>query len=406
MEKVFFDIGIFFKLKFAHRGREQMANRTIEKRAKNSQHGTKPFPFENLSPMRSIICLLFIMLFLQACATTIYTTLESNPRGAFIYGGENPSDMKYIGLTPHTTKYTGFDPYWKACYYQFRMVDGYYDSQILYYPRSATNANRNVYAELLKIPKKVESKEEPDDKSVVPKSKSDTETTPPEGNKTQDAEPKNKRIIEKSKSGTGFFINTKGYFISNEHVVKDCKNIDVVNSTMKSRAQVIFSDQKNDIAVLKIDGNPVLYSAYFRIGKSIRAGDDIISVGFPLGSVLGSDLKVTKGNISSMTGIGNDTSMLQFSAPIQPGNSGGPLLDNSGNIVGLVSGKLSDMGILKATGSLPQNVNFAIKNQVVQTFLDSHGIEYLTRSSDKNIGAAEVVEQAKKYTFNVQCFEY
>jgi uncharacterized protein len=141
------------------------------------------------------------------------------------------------------------------------------------------------------------------------------------------------------------------------------------------------------------------------VPKPIRAGDDIVTVGFPFGSVLGSDLKVTKGNISSMTGISNDTSMFQFSAPVQPGNSGGPLLDAGGNVVGVVTAKLNDLGTLKATGSLPQNVNFAIKNQIVQIFLDSHGIEYLSRSTEKNLSAADVAEQARKYTLNVQCTE-
>jgi S1-C subfamily serine protease len=328
---------------------------------------------------RSRIFLLFIMLFLQACATTtIYEYLESDPSGAFVYGSQTPHNMQYTGIvTPHTRYDTGVNIYWKPWYYQFKK-NGYYNSEIIFAPQLPMNTNRRVWATLKKIP-------ESDEKPIV--ERDDKEKSP------------------KSKSGTAFFINSKAYLVSNDHVVRNCKSIEVNNPTVKSKAQVIFSDEKNDIAVLKIDDRLASYSAYFRSGKSIRAGDDIITVGFPLGSVLGSDQKVTKGNISSMTGIDNDTSMLQFSAPIQPGNSGGPLLDNSGNVIGVVSGKLSDMGTLKATGSLPQNVNFAIKNQVVQTFLDSHGIEYLTRSSDKNIGAAEVVEQAKKYTLSVQCLE-
>jgi S1-C subfamily serine protease len=326
---------------------------------------------------------------LPGATTKIYIRFETNPSGANIYSGESRTDMRYIGTTPHTIQYAGYNPYWKEAEYQFRMA-GYYDSQILHFNVSPANENRHVVATLVKMPEKEYGKA--------------VQSAPTEGNKAQKDEPKGKQIIEKSRSGTGFFINSKGYLVSNDHVVKDCKRIDVVNPAVRSSARVLFTDAKNDIAVLKVDGYQTQYGA-FRSGKAARAGDDITTVGFPLLDVLGSDIKVTKGNISSMTGLNNDSSMLQFSAPIQPGNSGGPLLDNGGNVVGVVSSKLSDIATLNATGSLPQNVNFAIKNQVVQLFLESHGIEFTNRSTDKNLGTAEVVDQARKYTLNVQCYE-
>jgi len=317
------------------------------------------------------------MLLIQGCATTIHTKYDTDPSFAKIYGGETPVNMKYFGTTPMTQSFTGVGPYWKPYYFKFKK-DGYYDSEIIYAQQLPPNTDRNVWAILKKKP---------------------------ENNEKPDAERDGQDKAIKSKSGTGFFINYKGYLVSNDHVVRDCKVIEIVNPAVKSKAQVLYSDEKNDIAVLKIENNAPQYSAYFRSGKSIRAGDDIVTVGFPLGAVLGNDLKVTKGNISSMTGINNDTSILQFSAPIQPGNSGGPLLDTGGNVVGVVSSKLSELATLKTTGSLPQNVNFALKNQIVQIFLDSHGIEYLTRSMEKNLGAADVAEQAKKYTLNVHCFD-
>jgi S1-C subfamily serine protease len=322
--------------------------------------------------------------------TTIKIVVTSDPPGAVLMAGSTSDNLKLIGLTPITNTHTDSEPFWKAGCFKFSKF-GYYDD-LQCFDQSRINVNRYIHANLIPISKREET-EPPKNKETAPEQK------------IVPAEPKNKSIVEKSKSGTGFFINTRGYFVSNEHVVKDCRKIEVVNLSVKSTAQALFSDSKNDIAVLKIEGSSPQQSSSFRIGKPIRAGDDIITVGFPLQEVLGSDIKVTKGNISSLTGVNNDSSMLQFSAPIQPGNSGGPLLDTGGNVVGIVSAKLSEIATLKATGTLPQNVNFAIKNQVIQTFLDSHGIEYLTRSTDKNLGAAEVVDQARRYTLNVQCYE-
>jgi len=91
----------------------------------------------------------------------------------------------------------------------------------------------------------------------------------------------------------------------------------------------------------------------------VTSGDQVVAIGYPLHGLLTSDLTVTTGIISSLAGLHNDTRFLQISAPVQPGNSGGPLHDSSGNIVGVVSAKLDALRIVKATGDIPQNINFA-----------------------------------------------
>lgn len=140
-------------------------------------------------------------------------------------------------------------------------------------------------------------------------------------------------------------------------------------------------------------------------GKGIRVGEDIITLGYPFGSILGDTVKVTKGNVSSLTGIANDTSIMQISAPIQPGNSGGPVLDMNGNVVGVVSAKLNELSVVLVTGSLPQNVNFAIKSQTLQVFLDTHGINYKLENSDTLLETVAIVEESQDYTVRVTCFE-
>ena len=127
-------------------------------------------------------------------------------------------------------------------------------------------------------------------------------------------------------------------------------------------------------------------------------------VGFPLHGLLASEANVTTGTISALAGLGNDTRFLQITAPVQPGNSGGPLLDQSGNIVGVVVSKLDTMRIAKATGDIPQNINFAINGTVARAFLDASGVEYETSASSTSMGAADIGAAAKKFTLIVECY--
>src|SRR4029079_10829288 len=97
------------------------------------------------------------------------------------------------------------------------------------------------------------------------------------------------------------------------------------------------------------------------VSGPVRAGEAIAVYGFPLAGVLSSTGNVVSGNVTALTGLGDDVRYFQISAPIQPGNSGGPLMDYSGLVVGIVNAKLNDLAFAKTTGDLPQNVNFAIK---------------------------------------------
>jgi len=124
----------------------------------------------------------------------------------------------------------------------------------------------------------------------------------------------------------------------------------------------------------------------------------VVVVGFPLHGLLASEANVTTGTLSALAGIRNDTRFLQITAPVQQGNSGGPLLDQSGNVVGVVVSKLDAVKLAKATGDIPQNINFAINAGVAKSFLDSHSIEYGTGVSTKKLESAEIGAAAKKFT--------
>ena len=125
--------------------------------------------------------------------------------------------------------------------------------------------------------------------------------------------------------------------------------------------------------------------------------------GYPLGDLLSSNASVTTGSLTAVTGPRNDSRLLQVSAPIQLGNSGGPLLDNDGNVVGVVSGTLNSMTLALLTGVVPQNVNFAIKASLVRSLLEAHAVSYEHSSARRELSPADAGEQAAKFTFRILC---
>jgi serine protease Do len=130
-------------------------------------------------------------------------------------------------------------------------------------------------------------------------------------------------------SGSGVMVGDHGEVLTNAHVVKACAQIIVRSPAGDSAtAQLIASDEKNDLAVVRT--RPLSSVATFRDGKPVRAGDTIVVLGYPLAGILATTANLTVGNVSALAGLGDDSRYLQISAPVQPGNSGGPLLDGTG----------------------------------------------------------------------------
>ena len=160
-------------------------------------------------------------------------------------------------------------------------------------------------------------------------------------------------------TGTGFLITEDGYLITNKHVVADAKKLYVVLNGQTYRAKVLESSEKKDLALLKIQSssNPYLKVRF----APPRKGSAVTAMGYPNIGVMGNELKATFGHINAMSGPKGDPLYMQFSAEIQPGNSGGPVLDDAGRVVGIVSATLSQGIALSTTGTLAQGVNYAIK---------------------------------------------
>jgi S1-C subfamily serine protease len=206
---------------------------------------------------------------------------------------------------------------------------------------------------------------------------------------------------EKLSSGTGYFVTNSGHVVTNHHVVKGCSTIAVFSGDQPAvEGRLVGSDETNDLAVLKTEVKPQKVAS-LRIGA--RLGESVAVFGYPLSQVLASSGNFTLGNITALAGMRDDARHLQISAPVQAGNSGGPLVDANGNLVGTVISKLNAMKVVQATGDMPQNVNFAIKSSVVASFLESRGITYETTTSSNVLAPADLADHAKAMSVMILC---
>jgi len=194
------------------------------------------------------------------------------------------------------------------------------------------------------------------------------------------------------KSGTGFYVNKNGFVVTNNHVVAGCSSVWIEDGNRKILGIVAKSNKALDIAVIKANISNEIYA---RFANDIRTGEDVMALGFPLGYELGNDIKVTKGNISAVSGMKGDKDYLQFTAPIQAGNSGGPLLNEGGFVVGINTAKL--------VGEKYQNINFAINGNSAQRFLGKHGIDFEYGEYEKSLKSADLAEKGEKFTVRVLC---
>jgi len=170
-------------------------------------------------------------------------------------------------------------------------------------------------------------------------------------------------------TATGFFISDDGYLITNYHVVKGANRVRLLTGTGLIDATVVKVDAANDLALVKATGtfSPLPVS----MSKGVKLGATVATVGFPDIGLQGFSPKLSKGEIGSLAGVHDDPRYFQISVAVQPGNSGGALVDAHGNVVGIVAAKLNPSVALTATGAMPENVNYAVKSSLLLSFLES-----------------------------------
>jgi hypothetical protein len=199
--------------------------------------------------------------------------------------------------------------------------------------------------------------------------------------------------------GTGFFVSNQRYILTNNHVVAGCKNLATGDG---KPLQVLSRNTRSDLALLKANFTPSSV-AVFRTGPAPKLGDAVVAFGFPLPGILSSEGNVSTGVLSATSGIQNDVRFVQISAPVQPGNSGGPLFDSSGHVIGVVVAKLDALEVARATGDVPQNVNFAVHWSEVRAFLDEEGIHYRKEPSQRDMSTRNIAATATQIAVTIDC---
>lgn len=228
---------------------------------------------------------------------------------------------------------------------------------------------------------------------TAPKFKGFKAVTPPGGPHAADRGP--------TSFGTGFFVSAAGHVMTNAHVVNGCREI-LVGEDKKPAVLIGFNDDV-DLAVLKTGIVPEVYARF--TDSPVRLGEDVAAFGFPLRGILSEELNMTTGNVSSLRGLGGNASNFQFTAPIQAGNSGGPVADRSGRVIGIATSKLSAGYVARKARDVPQLVNFAVTYVQAVRFLRRWGIRPEQVPAGEALPSWKLAADVKKFVLPVVCHQ-
>ena len=345
--------------------------------------------------MKNIIGLILLALFLQGCETTntsggnINITGDTSRIAAVNINFVKNKNCKYIKSTKHT--HAGWSSF-NADIIKNRIkianevvslnathfvVTGEFKDGMLPDARTKVSSTADIYDCKQKEKILIAEKEEP--KKVEPK------------------ESKPKISLDDNKivpagSGSGFFISKNGYLITNYHVVDGCDFNKVHLNGEQLETNIVAVDKANDIALLKINRN---FDTFFSISnQDVSLLEDVIVAGYPLGKSISSSIKTHKGVVTSLSGVGDNFSNFQTDASINQGNSGGPIINQNGNIVGIAVATWVEEGV--------QGVHFGIKSSTLKTFVRSNNIS-LSPQKNKELTNKELGSLISKSTVYLEC---
>jgi S1-C subfamily serine protease len=196
--------------------------------------------------------------------------------------------------------------------------------------------------------------------------------------------------------GTGFALNSKGYVLTNYHVIEDAKKINVIgvngDFNLAYPAVIVTVNVDNDLAVLRINDERMGAPAYSFKQMPSDVGENVFTLGYPLTSTMGLEVKLTNGIISSNSGFAGNQSLYQISTPTQSGNSGSPLFDSKGNVIGIVSAKHTNA----------ENATYAVKSSYIYELIRGKDIELNTFNTVQNISLSEQVKKIKWHVYLVE----
>jgi uncharacterized protein len=203
-------------------------------------------------------------------------------------------------------------------------------------------------------------------------------------------------------AGSGFIVNRAGDVVTSAHVVRGCRRIEVAQRQQRLAAALRAADEEADLAILHLAA-PLAEAAPLRGGGTVQPGESAVVIGFPLHGLLSSGASVTTGIVSALQGPRGDRRLLQITAPVQPGNSGSPLLDAGGAVIGVVAGKLNALRLAEVTGQIPENVNFAVNGAHLRDFLERNGVAYTIAARQETLATPAIAERALAFTVMVRC---
>lgn len=215
-------------------------------------------------------------------------------------------------------------------------------------------------------------------------------------------------------SGTGFYVSPQGHVITNDHVVQNCKSIRLKEGTDFVNARLVATDKKNDLALLEAEEAPH-YIATLRYEQNLKAGDEVTVIGFPVENGKADEYRMRTAKILDTKGPTGEKNWLQFTNALKKGNSGGPLLDHYGNVIGVVRGKasfveityeeLSDGTQKELSRGAEKSSDIAINLPVLTHFLQNNLVSFSNMLNFQPLSKAQVLEQGKRYIINVQCVQ-
>jgi S1-C subfamily serine protease len=200
-------------------------------------------------------------------------------------------------------------------------------------------------------------------------------------------------------TGSGYLVDKNGHIVTNEHVVNGCS---VITTGKNNTAELLRADATNDIAIIKTTDTEKYRPMSFA-DKDPALGQRIFVSGFPLNQIL-ENLNFTSGTVSSEVGLMQNINQFQFTAPIQPGNSGGPILNEYGGVIGMSVATVSNKKFEEMVDTLVQNINFGIRQSSIQSLLDQESIKYETGNPKWFKNEESVAEEAKAGTVLIKCW--
>lgn len=243
----------------------------------------------------------------------------------------------------------------------------------------------------------------PRDRPAPPTEATPPAVTPPEAtlpdvNLPEDSAHRDRpsRPFRAASTGSGFYVSAEGHVLTNAHVADGCTTIHVDGLP----ARLLTQSADSDLALLLSEA-PAPAVAIFSEAPA-RLNSDVTALGYPLSHILGG-MNVTRGSVSAINGLSGDPATMQITAPVQPGNSGGPLIGADGSVVGVVVAKLDALTIADQLRDIPQNVNFAVRAEVAARFLAAQGVSPLRAAPHTPLRPEDLAQRAAAFTAFVEC---